>query len=77
MTVKIVFCNRRGGVGKTLTAYNVAYDLAKLHNKKVLLIDGDPQKSLSFIAGANLESNVQLYSAVLIKDLAGNIQRGK
>jgi chromosome partitioning protein len=39
----ISFMNMKGGVGKTTLAVNVAYALASLHQKKILLVDGDPQ----------------------------------
>jgi chromosome partitioning protein len=39
----ISFMNMKGGVGKTTLAVNVAYGLAFLHRKKVLIVDADPQ----------------------------------
>ena len=43
----ISFLNNKGGVGKTATTGTVAHMLATLFNKKVLLIDVDPQGTLS------------------------------
>ncbi|MHC4663461.1 MAG: ParA family protein [Planctomycetota bacterium] len=41
---KLIFANQKGGVAKTSTAVNVAHEIAR-HNKRVLLIDLDPQSS--------------------------------
>ena len=39
----ISFMNMKGGVGKTTLAVNIAYGLAYVHKKKVLIVDCDPQ----------------------------------
>lgn len=39
----ISFMNMKGGVGKTTLTVNVAYALAHVHKKRVLVVDGDPQ----------------------------------
>lgn len=46
----ICFVNQKGGVGKTASVVNVGAGLAKL-GKRVLLIDLDPQESLSYWLG--------------------------
>ena len=43
----VAFINLKGGVGKTVSAANVAHILNAYHHKKVLLVDGDKQGSAS------------------------------
>lgn len=52
----LCFSNQKGGVGKTTTTLNVAVYLAK-QNKRVMLIDLDPQANLTSGLGYSIRNN--------------------
>ena len=47
MATTIVVGNFKGGVGKTKVSVMLSWELSKYYNKKVLLVDMDPQGNAS------------------------------
>lgn len=80
-TISII--SLKGGVAKTTTAVNMAYTLAAVHNKKVLIIDNDKQGNTSkafkrydtedtnTIARVMLQRNVDVSEVIKSTDYEG------
>ncbi len=68
MAKVITTFNQAGGVGKTSLTMNLGYQLGQRKNQKVLLIDMDPQASLTIFMGLDpTEQEVTVKDAILDK----------
>lgn len=64
MATIIALTNQKGGVGKTTTSSALAAGLASFYDKKVLAIDLDPQGSLGFSLGLDIENCSTIYDVM-------------
>ena len=73
MVKRIAIFNHKGGVGKTLTAFNLGWKFTEF-GKKVLLVDGDSQVNLTALAlGVELYDDYYDQDATRLKNIKDGV----
>ena len=70
-TITICFTNNKGGSGKTTTCSNLGAAMAQA-GKKVLLIDADPQGSLTISLGYEEPDEMEYSLATLMLNIVND-----
>ena len=72
MSTVISLINLKGGVGKTVSSINIAYSLAKLE-KRVLIIDTDSQGNIATSLGMNFDGEINTLVDLMNEVIDGEV----
>ncbi|WP_213319171.1 ParA family protein [Chlamydiifrater volucris] len=71
----ITFCSFKGGTGKTTLSMNVACYFSERKNKKVLLVDMDPQANLTTYVGVGSADSLGSFNLLMNRSRTVNFVR--